>query len=113
MTIGQRIRVARERRDMTLDEVAQLCKTTKQTIFKYENEIVTNIPYDKIVLLSNALDVSPSYLFGWEEKNNSPSEPTLTEGEELMLDLFRQIPAEWQKVFLEQGRAFANSLKKD
>ena len=51
MTIGQRIRAARERKDMTLDEVATRCNTTKQTIFKYENEIVTNIPYDKIVLL--------------------------------------------------------------
>ena len=113
MTIGQRIRIARERRDMTLDEVAQLCKTTKQTIFKYENEIVTNIPYDKIVLLSNALDVSPSYLFGWDEKENSPSERTLTEGEQMLLNLFRQIPEDQQRVFLEMGRVYANSLKKD
>ena len=113
MTIGQRIRIAREQRDLTLDEVAQRCNTTKQTIFKYENEIVTNIPYDKIVLLSNALDVSPSYLFGWEEKKNSPSEPTLTEGEQLLLNLFRQIPEDQQRVFLEMGRVYANSLKKD
>ena len=113
MTIGQRIRAARERRDMTLDEVAQRCNTTKQTIFKYENEIVTNIPYDKIVLLSNALDVSPSYLFGWDENKTSPSEPTLTEGEQMMVDIFRLIPEEQQQAFLEMGRAFANSLKKD
>ena len=113
MTIGQRIKVARERKDMTLDEVARLCNTTKQTIFKYENEIVTNIPYDKIVLLSNALEVSPSYLFGWDEKKPSPSEPTLTEGEQLLLNLFRQIPEDQQRVFLEMGRVYANSLNKD
>ena len=105
MTIGQRIRTARERRDMTLDEVAKRCNTTKQTIFKYENEIVTNIPYDKIVLLSNALEVSPSYLFGWEEKNNSPSELSLTEGENLMLELFRKIPEDKQAAALEMLRA--------
>ena len=113
MTIGQRIRIARERRDMTLDEVAKHCNTTKQTIFKYENEIVTNIPYDKIVLLSNALDVSPSYLFGWDEKKDSPSEPSLTEGEQMLLNLFRQIPEDQQRVFLEMGRVYANSLNKD
>ena len=105
MTIGQRIRAARERRDLTLDEVAKRCNTTKQTIFKYENEIVTNIPYDKIVLLSNALDVSPSYLFGWDEKNDSPSELTLTEGEQLMLELFRKIPEDKQAAALEMLRA--------
>ena len=113
MTIGQRIRTARERKDMTLDEVAKRCNTTKQTIFKYENEIVTNIPYDKIVLLSNALDVSPSYLFGWEEKKNSPTELDLSEGEQMLLNLFRQIPEDQQRVFLEMGRVYANSLKKD
>lgn len=105
MTIGNRIKIARERKDMTLDEVARLCNTTKQTIFKYENEIVTNIPYDKIVLLSNALDVSPSYLFGWDEKESSPSEPVLTEGEKLMLELFRKIPADRQPAALELLRA--------
>ena len=113
MTIGQRIKIARERKDLTLDEVAKRCNTTKQTIFKYENEIVTNIPYDKIVLLSNALNVSPSYLFGWEEKEISPSEPTLTEGEQMLLNLFRQIPEDQQRVFLDMGRVYANSLKKD
>ena len=105
MTIGQRIRTARERRDMTLDDVAKRCNTTKQTIFKYENEIVTNIPYDKIVLLANALEVSPSYLFGWDEKKDSPSELTLTEGEELMLQLFRQIPEDRQQAALDLLRA--------
>ena len=105
MTIGQRIKEARERRNMTLDEVARRCHTTKQTIFKYENEIVTNSPYDKINLLSNALDVSPSYLFGWDEKNNSPSEAQLTEGEQLMLELFRKIPEDRQAAALELLKA--------
>ena len=43
MSIGKRIASAREKRKMTLEEVAQLCETTRQTIFKYENEIVTNL----------------------------------------------------------------------
>lgn len=105
MTIGQRIKEARERRDMTLDEVARRCNTTKQTIFKYENEIVTNIPYDKIVLLSTALDVSPSYLFGWDEKEISPSEVQLTEGEKVLLDLFNRVPEDKQQLVLQMIRA--------
>ena len=113
MSVGLRIKLAREQRNMTLEDVAKLCETTKQTIYKYENEIVTNIPYDKIVLLSKALDVSPSYLFGWEEKKKSPSEPELTEGDKMMLEIFRLIPKEQQRAFLEMGRAYANSLKKD
>ena len=109
MTIGQRIKAARERKEMTLDEVAKLCNTTKQTIFKYENEIVTNIPYDKIVLLSEALDVTPSYLFGWDEKKDSPSEPQLTEGEKVLLDLFNRVPEDKQQLVLQMIRAALGS----
>lgn len=110
MTIGQRIKIARENKNMTLDEVAKRCNTTKQTIFKYENEIVTNIPYDKIVLLSKALGVSPSYLFGWDEKENSPSEVQLTEGEKTMLELFNRIPKDKQAMVIEMIRAALQTL---
>lgn len=109
MSIGKRIRVARERQSMTLDEVAKRCNTTRQTIFKYESEIVTNIPYDKIVLLSNALKVSPSYLFGWDEKKDSPDEQPLTEGERTMLELFRLIPEDQQQLVLQMIRAAVNT----
>lgn len=112
MTIGQRIKSAREQKCMTLDDVAKRCSTTKQTIFKYENEIVTNIPYDKIVLLSKALDVSPSYLFGWDEKENSPSELQLTEGEKMMLELFRKIPIDRQPEALDLLRVALKMQKK-
>ena len=111
MSVGFRIKTAREQKNLTMDEVAKRCNTTKQTIFKYENEIVTNIPYDKIVLLSKALDVTPSYLFGWEEKENSPSELQLTEGEKTMLELFRLVPEDKQQLVLQMIRVALNTPK--
>ena len=111
MSVGQRIKIAREQKNMTLDEVAKRCETTKQTIYKYENEIVTNIPYDKIVLLSKALDVTPSYLFGWDEKKSSPSEPQLTEGEKLLLELFNKVPEDQQQLVLQMIRAALGTPK--
>lgn len=101
MSIGKRIKITREQLNMTLEEVATKCNTTKQTIYKYENEIVTNIPYEKIVLLAQALDVSPSYLFGWDDNKNSPSELKLTEGEVLLIQLFRKIPEDKQQLVLQ------------
>ncbi len=103
MSIGHRIRDAREKKDMTLDDVAKRCGTTRQTIYKYENGIVTNIPYERIESLASALGVSPSYLFGWEEK--SPDELQLTEGETVLLDLFRRVPEEQQQLVLQMIRA--------
>lgn len=113
MSIGQKIKELRELRNMSLEDVAKLCGTTRQTIYKYENEIVTNIPYDKIVLLAKALNTNPSQLFGWkDDKKISPHEE-LTEGEWMLIKMFRQIPEDQQKSFLEMGRVFANSLRKD
>lgn len=108
MSIGQRIRDAREQKNMTLDDVAKHCGTTRQTIYKYENGIVTNIPYDRIESLASALGVSPSYLFGWEEKK-SPDELQLTEGEKMLLEMFNRVPEEQQQLVLQMIRAALKS----
>lgn len=105
MSIGTKIRTLREARNMSLDDVAKLCNTTRQTIYKYENEIVTNIPYDRIILLAKALNTTPSQLFEWDDKKISPNEPELTEGEKVVLELFRQIPADQQPIVLAMIKA--------
>ena len=109
MSIGLRIKDAREKQNMTLDDVAKRCRTTRQTIFKYENGIVTNIPYDKIELLAAALNVTPSYLFGWEENKKAPDELQLTEGEKMLLDLFNRVPEDQQQLVLQMIRAALGS----
>lgn len=107
MSMGTKIRELREARGMSLEDVARLCGTTRQAIYKYENEIVTNIPYDRIILLAKALNTTPSNLFDWnEDKKISPNEDAgLTEGEKVVLELFRQIPADQQPMVLAMIRA--------
>ena len=65
-TQGERIKRLREKAGLTLEEVGKEIGLTKQAIYKYENDIVTNIPYDRIILLSKALNVQPWELLGWE-----------------------------------------------
>ena len=106
MSMGTKIRELREARGMSLEDVAKLCGTTRQAIYKYENEIVTNIPYDRIILLAKALNTTPSQLFDWkEDKKSSPGEDGLTEGEQQVLELFRAIPEDQQPVVLAMIRA--------
>lgn len=66
MTVGDRIKSAREAIGMTQSELGKICGVTKQTIFKYENNIITNIPLDKLKLISIALNVSAAKLMDWE-----------------------------------------------
>ena len=67
MTVGDRIRKAREEKGISQTDLAKMVGISKQTLYKYENNIVTNIPSNKIEKIADNLDVSESYIMGWEE----------------------------------------------
>ena len=61
---------------------------------------------DKIELLANYFGILKSDLIEEvHEDGYSPSEPQLTEGEQMMLDLFRRIPEDRQQAALDLLRA--------
>ena len=64
MSIGQRIRQRRRELKMSQEELAKLIGTTKQTVYKYERGIITNIPLERIQMLAIALRTSQFYLLG-------------------------------------------------
>ena len=86
MTLGERIRRSRESSGYTQSELAKKIKTTKQTIHKYENGIVTNIPSDKIEALAKHLNTTPAHLMGWDEQEDR--EKTLRPDEQRLLDTY-------------------------
>lgn len=65
--VGNRIKHLREQRAVSQTELAGKIGVSKQTLYKYENNIITNIPSDKIELLAKFLETTPSYIMGWEE----------------------------------------------
>lgn len=67
MTKGHRIKYLRELLGMSQIDVANAVKVSKQTLYKYENDIVTNIPSEKIEALASVLDTTPAYLMGWTD----------------------------------------------
>lgn len=91
MSIGEKIKAAREAANMTQEELGQKCGTTKQSIYKYENGIVTNIPLDRIEKIASITGVSASYLMNWENEK-----PTAENDDELskFLQRLRALPPE-------------------
>lgn len=87
MRVGNRICELRTKKGMSQTELGAHCGASKQTIYKYETGVVTNIPLDKIELIAKALDVPPAALMGWEQ------EETLPDGAERVdLSKYHQIP---------------------
>ena len=102
--MAYRIRTLRQERDLTLEQVADVVGVGKSTVRKWETGMIANMKRDKIASLAKALGTTPAYLMGWNEdvsEDNSPSEQLLTEAEQKMLELFRQIPVERQESALE------------
>ena len=67
MTKGQRIKQRREELNLKQIELAEKVHISKQTLYKYENDIITNIPSNKLEEIAAALDTTPDYLMGWEK----------------------------------------------
>lgn len=65
--IANRLKTLRKSKKMTQDELAAALGTSKQTIHRYENGIITNIPPEKVEKLAAALGTTPSELMGWSQ----------------------------------------------
>jgi transcriptional regulator with XRE-family HTH domain len=109
-------------RGMKQSELCEKTSIPKSAISQYVSGAFEP-KQDRVFLISQALNVDPAWLMGFdvpmEKKDDqptqiksSPGELQLTEGERMILAVFRQIPEDQQRIFLEMGRAYANSLKK-
>jgi transcriptional regulator with XRE-family HTH domain len=67
MTKGQRIRNAREKAHVSQTDFADKIGVSKQTLYKYEHDIVTNIPSNIIELIADLTSCTPAYIMGWDE----------------------------------------------
>lgn len=68
-TIGDRLKDIRNKKGMTLDEVAKSVGVSRQTIQRYESGVIPNIPPDKISKLANLFNTTTDYLI--DGKNSS------------------------------------------
>ena len=64
--LPNKLKSLRKERGVTLEELAEAIGTSRQTIHRYENGIITNVPPEKVVLLANALNTTPAELMGWD-----------------------------------------------
>ena len=104
-----RIKKALSIKNMTQTELCARARISKSTLSEYLSGKYEP-KQDKIFVLAKALDVDPVWLWGYDvsmesKKESSPDESQLTEGEKLMLELFRRIPEDRQQAALDLLRA--------
>ena len=63
---------------------------------------------DKVEMLANYFGIQKSDLIEIKEEKKPPEEPKLSEGEKMLLELFRQVPEDQQQLVLGMIRAALN-----
>lgn len=103
-TVGENILLMRKQLGWTQEELAKrMGYKSKSTINKIELGI-NDIPQSKIVQFADVLGTTPAHLMGWNDEKTSPEEPKLSEGEKILVDLFRRVPEEKQELVLQMIR---------
>ena len=64
---------------------------------------------DKVEMLANYFGIQKSDLIENKEEKNPPEEPVLSEGEKMLLELFRQVPEDKQQLVLQMIRVALGS----
>ena len=124
MTTGQKIKMLRERDGISQVELAERIGESKQTVYKYENDLIDEIPKKKIEAIAQIFDEPPEWLIGWKEKQPSYSideflTKVLTEEEKYLLDGFRCASPELRQSMLAtadiaiQGKKSSNSQHRE
>ncbi len=71
MNIGDRIKQRRIELGISADDLAKRVGKSRATIYRYENGDIENMPTPTLEPLAKALQTTPAYLMGWNEKTHS------------------------------------------
>ncbi len=70
MNIGRNIKRIRKSQNLTLEQVAKAIGTTRQTVSRYENNNISNIPMNKIKKLAAALNTTQMEILGIQDSTD-------------------------------------------
>ena len=77
---------------MSLEQLAELIGTSRQTVHRYETGAISNIPSEKVEALARALGTTPASLMGWDNEPVFPSFNISNTSESLAPARTRKLP---------------------
>lgn len=113
MTVGERIRSEREYLGISQTDLAKKVGVSKQTLYKYETNVITNIPSNIIENIATVLNISPCILMGWDtEQIHTYHTYHLCQKEERLISDFRTLNAQGQDYILQTMDMVKDKYKK-
>ena len=109
MIFAQRLKAVREERNVSAAELAEALGVNKTTIYRYETGAFKALKADLLHGIADYLGVNPDYLIGATDDKRPVKEAEelladITDGEQMLLELFRRVPVEKQQMVIEMIR---------
>ena len=104
MDVGKRIRERRKELNLSVDELAKKLNKNRTTVYRYEKGDIENLPIDILGPLAKALNTTPAYLMGWDDKPTSTID-TIT-------DYYRLSVEHEDNIRLKRFRVWAKKFNK-
>lgn len=111
---AKRLKAAREERNISAIELAEALGINKATIYRYETAEINKVKQVTINAIAEYLNVNPDYLIGATDQKHTVKEAEelladITDGEQMLLELFRRVPADRQQMVLDMIRIALNN----
>lgn len=104
MDVGKRIKERRKELNLSVDELAKKLNKNRTTVYRYEKGDIENLPMDILGPLAKALNTTPAYLMGWDDKPTSTID-TIT-------DYYRLSVGNENNVRIERFKVWAKKFDK-
>lgn len=110
-TRSERIKLLIEQSGRSYQELEKITGIKKSSLQRYASGATAKIPLDVIEKLSKAFNVSQEYLMGWTEEekkkdNASPKDSKLTDGEKMLLELYRRVSDDTKEILITMLDSF-------
>lgn len=109
---GDRLKELRKERNLTQEEISEICQVAKQTISNWENN-VTQPPFDIVKRLAQYFGVTADYLLGLNQNDiNRIDKLNIALREAGMIDSNENLNEEEIKLALDQARQYKQMWKR-
>jgi repressor LexA len=101
-----RLKAIRTEKNVSARELAEAAGVNKATIHHYERAEFKSIKTPTLMAIAEYLQVNPDYLIGASDNKHTVKEAEalmadITDAEKMLLELFRQVPADRQQLALD------------
>lgn len=106
---AERLKDTRKKHNVSAKELAEAIGINKSTIHRYETGDFQSIKTAVLEKIADYLNVNPDYLIGATDNKHTVKEAeelmsSITDGEKMLLELFRRVPVESQQMVLDMIR---------